>query len=84
MIGLLFRVIIWTIVVLATLTILALWAFCWLIVFIVTFVWTAFDSSRQPKRLERPRIARRRRSVGAEETDAFGHPIPQSRWSSRR
>jgi hypothetical protein len=30
MIGLLFRVIIWTIVVLAKLTVLALWAFCWL------------------------------------------------------
>jgi hypothetical protein len=46
MIGLFFRLAFWSMGALIVLSVLALWAFCWLVV--------------------------------------FGHPIPQSRYSSRR
>jgi hypothetical protein len=81
-IGLAFRVVLWSIVAMTTLTVLALWALLWVTVFVVSLVWTAFDSSRGRKRLERPAMPRRRNDD--RELDAFGHPIPQSRWSSRR
>ena len=82
---LLFRFTIYAFVAMATLTVLALWTFAWLIVFIVSFVYVAFDETRGPKRLERPAMTRRRRSIETvDETDAFGHPLPQSRYSSRR
>jgi hypothetical protein len=85
---LLFRFTIYAFVAMATLTILALWALCWLIVFIVSFVYVAFDETRGPKRLAKPAMTRRRtvrENVGrSDASDAFGHPVPQSRWSNRR
>ena len=82
MIGLFFRLVFWTMGALIVLTILALWAFCWAIVFVVSFICVAFDKTPKPKRLKRPGISRRgdRRS----ELDAFGQPGSQSRYRSRR
>jgi hypothetical protein len=54
MIGLFSRLVFWTMGALIVLTILALWAFCWAIVFVVSFICVAFDKTRKPKRLKRP------------------------------
>ena len=82
MIGLFLRLVFWTMGALIVLSVLALWALLYVVVFVVSLVWTGFDSSRGPKRSKRPAMTRRHR--GADETDGFGHPIPQSRFSNRR
>jgi hypothetical protein len=53
----LFYIVIWALGILAAATIFALWAFCWVIIFIISFIWVIFDDHRQIKRLPRPRQA---------------------------
>jgi hypothetical protein len=77
-----FRLVLWSMGALIALSVLALWAFCWLVVFVVSFIYVAFDETRKAKRLARP--ATTRRPDNRREVDAFGHPIPPSRYSSRR
>jgi hypothetical protein len=82
MIYLFIRLMLWVIGALLVLTVLALWAFAYALIFVVSFVWVAFGETRKAKRLKRPALTRRRNDDRG--LDAFGHPIPQSHWSSRR
>jgi hypothetical protein len=65
---LVFRAMLFAFVVLAVLSIFALWAFCWVLIFVISFIYVGFDEGRA-KRLRRPRITQR---------------TPQARWSDRQ
>ena len=76
------RVMVWLCVFAFIAAALMLWAMLWIVVFILSALYVAFDESRGPKRLKRP--FQKRRRGDDQEQDAFGQPVPQSRWSNRR
>jgi O-antigen/teichoic acid export membrane protein len=85
MIFLFVRFTLWVLGAMVALSALVLWAFAYVLIYAVgaglALVYLAFGATRKPKRLKRPAITRRNHD---RELDAFGHPIPQSRYSSRR
>lgn len=86
MIYLFVRFTLWVLGAMLVLTGLVLWAFAYVLIyavgFVITLVYLAFGATRKPTRLKRPAMTRRRNDE--RELDAFGHPIPQSRFSNRR
>lgn len=86
MIYLFVRFTLWALGALLVLTVLVLWAIAYVLLyvgsFVIAVVYNAFGATRKPSRLKRPAMTRRRNDD--RELDAFGYPIPQSHWSSRR
>lgn len=76
------RLMVWMFVGMFALTVMALWAFCWVAIFIAGVVWGLFDEHHKAKRLKVPRMISGSRGEPA--VDAFGQPVPQSRFSNRR
>jgi hypothetical protein len=86
MIYLFVRFTLWAFGAMLILTGLVLWVFAYVLIYavgaVLALIYLAFGKTRKPKRLKRPAMTRRRNDD--QELDAFGHPIPQSRYSSRR
>lgn len=64
---LMLRLMFFAFVVFAVLSIFALWAFCWVLIFVISFIYVGFDETRA-KRLKRPKMTQR---------------TPQARYSDR-
>ena len=86
MVYLFVRLFLWSIGALLVLSVLAVWGMLWLLASAAGVVWAIAHGTThnaRESRVPRPRVPRRGRS-DAQEVDAFGHPISQSRYSGRR